>query len=136
MTEKKEIDVNKPLNPGDVIEMHFRTFGGSYMTATLLAIIDYRLEGQKGFRVGRWTIPGPHSVIFTVRVLETNPILETAAIIAAMIIGVGVVAWLTLDKVYQLVESPAGQIGIGGFGILAAVAAVAIILSLLQTGKK
>jgi len=131
MTEKILIDENKPLDPGDIIELHFRTYGGTYIKALQLAAIDRKLEGQPGFRILSWTLPTPQTVVFKVRIEQTNPIIVTAALIVGFIVVVGLVAWLVFDKVYQIIESPAGKIGVGGLGIFAAAAAVVAIVTLL-----
>jgi len=131
MIQRIEIDKDKPLEPGDLIELHFRSVGGTWLTAAQIALIDWQLEGRSDFRIKSWSIPVPQVVIFEIEVKKTNPLIVTAAVIAGAIIAAGVVAWLTLDKVYQIMESPAGQVGVAGFGVLAAVAAVAVVLSLL-----
>jgi hypothetical protein len=129
--EKVEIDVNKPLDPGAVIEMHFKTTGMVWLTATQIALIEYRLSGRKDFRINSWSLAGSNTVIFEVRILKTNPIIVTAAVIGAAIIGAGVVAWLTLDKIYQIIESPAGKTVIGGTALfLPALAIIAIVFFL------
>ena len=131
MIQKVLIDKDKPLDPGDVIELHFRTYGGTFLRAVQLAMIDEKLEGQPGFRILSWTLPTPQTVIFKVRIEQTNPIIVTAALIVGFIVVVGLVAWLVFDKVYQIIESPAGKIGVGGLGLFAAAAAVVAIVALL-----
>jgi len=127
--EKIEIDINKPLNPGDVIELHFIITGMFWITAAQIALIEYRLEKRKDFRIISHSLPSGNNVIFTVKVLKTNPVVVTAAVIGAVIIGAGVVAWLTLDKIYQIVESPAGKVAIGGTALfIPALAIIAILI--------
>ena len=129
--EKIEIDRNKPLNPGDVIELHFKTTGMVCTTATQIALIEWRLGSRKDFRILSHSLPAGNNVIFTVSILKTNPVVVTAAIIGAAIIGAGVVAWLTLDKIYQIMESPAGKTVVGGTALfLPALAVIAIVLLL------
>ena len=130
--QKVEIDKNKPLQPGDLIELHFKTFGGTWLKAGHVAFIEWQLTDRKDFTIMSSSIPDPHTLVLEIRINKTNPALLTAAIIAAIIIACGLIAWLTLTKVYQILESPAGQVGIAGFGVLAIVAAVVIVLSLLQ----
>lgn len=130
--QKVEIDKNKPLEPGDLIEMHFKTFGGTWLKSAQIALIEWRLEGWPYFQIISWTLPDPHTWIVEIRIKKTNPVSVTAAIIAGVIIAAGAIAWLTLDKVYQILESPAGQVGVAGFGALAIVVAVVVILSLLS----
>jgi len=130
--EKIEIDKNKPLNPGDGIEMHFVTTGMVWLTAAQIALIEWQLEKRKDFRIMSHSLPAGNLVIFEINVLKTNPVVVTAAVIAAAIIGAGVVAWLTLDKVYQIIESPAGKAVVGGTAISFAALAVIAILILLR----
>ncbi len=87
--EKVEIDKNKPLKPGDRIEMYFKTTGMVWITAAQIAIIEYRLAGRQGFRILSWSLAGPNTVIFTVQVKKTNPVIVTAAVIGVAIIGAG-----------------------------------------------
>jgi len=130
--EKKEIDINKPLNPGDIIEMHFRTTGMVWIAATQIALMEWRLEKRKDFRMLSHSLPAGNRVIFTIEVLKTNPVIVTAAVIGAVIIGAGVVAWLTLDKVYQIIEAPAGKTMIAGTALFIPALAVLAILFLLR----
>jgi len=127
--EKIEIDKDKPLSPGDIIEMHFKTTGMFWITATQIALIEWRLADRKDFWIINHELPTANEVIFTVRILKTNPVIVTAAVIGAVIIGAGVIAWLTLDKVYQIIESPTGKVLAGG-------AIVAAILALLVLVKR
>ncbi len=127
--ERIEIDKDKPLNPGDRIEMYFKTTGMVWITAAQIALIEYRLAGRQGFRILSWSLAGPNTVIFTVQVKKTNPVIVTAAVIGVAIIGAGVVAWLTLDKVLQIIESPTTKVMAGG-------AVVAAIVGLLVLIKK
>ena len=125
--EKIEIDKNKPLSPGDVIEMHFKTTGMFWLTATQIALIEYRLADRKDFWIINHDLPAGNEIIFTIRILKTNPVIVTAAVIGAIIIGAGVVAWLTLGKVYQIIESPTGKVLAGG-AIVAAIVALLVLL--------
>lgn len=127
--EKIEIDINKPLSPGDVIELHFMITGMFWITAAQIALIEYRLEKRKDFRILSHSLPAGNKVIFTAQVLKTNPIVVTAAVVGAAIIGAGVVAWLTLDKIYQIIESPAGKVAVGGTALfIPALAIIAILI--------
>jgi len=139
--EKIQIDKNKQLNPGDVIEMHFRTSGMAILTATQIALIEWRLEKRKDFRIMSHSLPVGNRVIFTILISEPAEekvpqvyaagIGVTAAIIGAAIIGAGVVAWLTLDKIYQIIETPAGKAAVTGTALfLPALAVIAILLLL------
>ena len=130
--QKIEINKNKPLQPGDLIEMHFKTIGGTWLRYSHIALIEYNLEGRKDFKIVSSSLPDDHTMVLEIRIKKTNPVILTPIIIGAIIIGIGIVAWLSLSKVYQIMESPAGQVGIAGFGIMAAVAAIAILIVLLS----
>lgn len=129
--KKIEIDKNKPLNPGDIIEMQFKTTSMVWLTATQIALIEWRIEKRKDFRILSHSLPANNRVNFVIEVLKTNPVILTAAVIGGVIIGAGVVAWLTLDKVYQIIEAPAGKALIGGTALfLPALAIIAILMFL------
>lgn len=139
--EKIEIDKNKPLNPGDIIEMHFKTAGMFWLTATQIALVEWQMEKRKDFRILSHSLPAGNVVIFTIQI--TEPAAEvpqvykagvgvTAAIIGAAIIAAGVVAWLTLDKVYQIMETPAGKAAVTGTALFLPALAVIAILILLR----
>lgn len=142
--EKIEIDKNKLLLPGDRIEMHFNTTGMVWLTATQIAIIEWRLEGRKDFRIKNYSLPAYNRVIFTIDIIEPPKpkgdiavqqasIAVTAATIAKIIGAIAIVGifYLTLDKVYQIIEAPAGKALIGGTAVsFAALALIAVLIFL------
>ena len=147
--EKIEIDKNKPLVPGDVIEMHFKTAGMGILTAAQIAIIEWQIEKRKDFRITSHSLPAGNRVFFTIRVTQPPAdqvpkvyeagigVTITAAIIGAAIIGAGVVAWLTLDKVYQIMESPAGKAAVVGMSLfIPALAVLAISIFSIALNSK
>jgi len=142
--QKVEISNTKALNPGDRIEMHFKTSGMVWLQATQIAMIEWRLSDRKDFVIINNSLPDKNRVIFTIEIrkppeaeaeMQTAGVGLTAGIIGAVIIGAGVVAWLTLDKVYQLTESTAGKIAVGGTGIGIAAAGIAALLFLILPRK-
>jgi len=132
---KKEINLNQPLQAGDVIELHFRTTGMLWIQAAQIALIENRVENNSRFEILSHSLFNDQTLVFKCKVKQTNPVVVTAAVIGAVIIGAGVIAWLTLDKVYQLVDSPAGKIAVGGIGTLALAAGIAALLALGSTKK-
>ena len=140
--EKILIDKDKTLVPGDEIEMHFKTAGMGILTAAQIAIIEWQIEKRKDFRITGHSLPAGNRVFFSIRV--TQPPADqvpqvyaagfgvTAAVIAGAIIGAGVVAWLTLDKVYQIMESPAGKAAVVGTSLFIPALAVVAILFLVR----
>ena len=108
MSDRIEItNLNEPLDPGDIVELHFISTGLFWLQAAQIAIIEARLAGDKRFRIRNWTIYEPSEIVFKVEVLRTNPVLITIAVIAAAIIGVGIIFKLTLDSAYKIVNVPA-----------------------------
>ena len=133
--QRIEIDKDKPLNPGDRIEMHFNSVGMVWIKATQIALIELRLKGKPEFEILYSSIPTKSTVVFGVEIKKTNPVVVTAAVIAGAIVAAGLMTWLTLDKVYQLIESPAGKAIVGGTVFSFAALAVAALLMILPRRK-
>jgi len=127
---RTEIDKDEPLQPGDEIEMHFKVFGPNwtYLRAAELAILQWRLEQKKpGWELISWdSTTYPDRLVLSFRILKTNPVLITAAVIAAIVIGGGLFAWLALDKVYKIATTPAAQVALVGTGALGITFAVIV----------
>lgn len=133
---RTEIDINEQLFPGDEIEMHFKVYGPSwtYLRAAELAILINRLEQKNpDWELTAWdSTTYTDRLVLTFRILKSNPVVVTAAIIAAIVIGGGLFAWLALDKVYKIATTPAAQVamvGTGALGITFAVIVGYLILS-------
>lgn len=113
---RTEIGLNEQLFPGEEIEMHFKVFGPSwtYLRAAELAMLIHRLEQKNpDWELTAWdSTTYTDRLILTFRILKSNPVVVTAAIIAAIVIGGGLFAWLALDKVYKISSTPAGQVAI------------------------
>lgn len=133
---RTEIDINEQLFPGDEIEMHFKVFGPSwtYLRAAELAMLIHRLERKNpDWELTSWdSTTYTDRLVLSFRILKSNPVVVTAAIIAAIVIGGGLFAWLALDKVYKIATTPAAQVamvGTGALGITFAVIVGYLILS-------
>jgi len=133
---RTEIDINEQLFPGDEIEMHFKVYGPSwtYLRAAELAILIHRLEQKNpDWELTAWdSTTYTDRLVLSFRILKSNPVVVTAAIIAAIVIGGGLFAWLALDKVYKIATTPAAQVamvGTGALGITFAVIVGYLILS-------
>ena len=134
--ERIEVDKDEILNPGDIVELHFSSIGLTWIKAAQLAAIEWWINrNHKDFTIRSWEIPENNKIIFTVRVNKTNPVAVTALLIAGAISMVGVVAWLSLDKVYKILESPAGAVAVGGLGSLALAAGITALLAVLGKSK-
>lgn len=142
--EKILIDKNKQLNPGDVIEMHFKTAGMALLTAAQIALIEWKLEKRKDFRILSHSLPIGNMVIFTILITEPAPgeapqvyqasVVASAFAIAKIIAGVTIAGlfYLSLVKVYQIMESPAGKVAVTGTALFLPALAVVAILILLR----
>lgn len=123
--ETVPIDKDTPLEPGTRVLLHFRSTGGTYLTAIQIAVLEKRLENRQDWRIRSHSLPANNQVIFEVEVLKHNPVLITCSAIAGVIIAAGVVAWLLLEKTERIVDritgTPAGQVlSIGGTAIIGA----------------
>lgn len=146
---RTEINKDEPLFPGDVIEMHFKAFGPDwkYLRASELTILIWRLEQKNpdyeliGWSIRKDKVTLKDKLILTFRILEprepTEPQVQqaaigTAAVIAVIVIGGGLFAWLCLDKIYRISSSPAGQVALAGTGALGLVFVVIVGYFLLS----
>ncbi len=141
---KTEIDKDEPLFPGDEIEMHFKTFGPAwvYLRASELAILKWRLsEKHPDYELIAWdSVTYPDKLVLTFRILESPELapqvqqagVGMAAVIAVIVIGGGLFAWLSLDKIYKITDSPAGKVALAGAGSLGIAAALIAVLLLLR----
>jgi len=125
---RDEISKDEPLFPGDVIEMHFKAFGPNwiYLRAAELALLQYRLEQKNpDWELTSWQAPGD-KLILTFKILEPREptpqvqqaAIGTGAVIAVIVIGGGLFAWLSLDKIYRISSSPAGQVALAGSSLI------------------
>jgi hypothetical protein len=140
---KTEIDKDEPLYPGDKIEMHFTYLGPNwvYLHAAELALLEWTLKQKNPY----WEMLSWQSLedklILEFLIKEPPAELEvpvqkasfvTAAIIAAIVLGAGLFTWLSLDKIYKITESPAGQVALAGTGSIGIVILVIAVLLLIR----
>ena len=142
---KTEIDRTEPLNPGDIIEMHFKFIGPNwvYLHAAELAVLEWQLrQGHPYWELRAWDST-TYSDRLVLEFLIKEPLADespqvqkagfvTPLIIAAIVIGGGLFAWLSLDKIYKITESPAGKIALAGTGSLGIAALVIAVLLLIR----
>ena len=123
---RTEISRDEPLYPGDVIEMQFKTFGPDwvYLRAAELALLKGRMEEKNpDYELIAWDSTTRKDRLFlTFHILEPReptPQIQqasigTAAVIAVIVVGAGLFTWLSLDKVYKISSTPAGQVALAG----------------------
>lgn len=146
-TMKKYLDIDEPLSPGDVVELHFKTIGLAIVQAAQLAAIESNLEGAKEFTVLRhsYDFTGDKIIQFQVRIEKTNPAVVTVALIVFLIklAAIGVLCWLIFEGAYKIVEgtgdiieSPAGAAAAGGIGLLLVIIALSALLAFFGRHSK
>ncbi len=142
---KTEIDRNEPLNPGDVIEMHFKFLGPNwvYLHAAELAILEWQLKQKNPYwKLNSWDSTSDVNKLILEFLIKEPPVDEapqvqkagfvTPLIIAAIVVGGGLFAWLSLDKIYKITSSPAGKVALAGTGAFGIAILVIVVLALLR----
>ena len=143
--QRIEIDKDKPLNPGDVIELEYRCTGLVWITAAQVALIEWRIGKRDDWEIISNSLPENNRITFRILIKSAKPqgpVLQTAGVTGALIAGailaatVGVVSWLTLDKIYQVfekvIESPEGKIAVAGMGAAGIAILIIVLLTILK----
>jgi len=121
--EKTEIDKDQVLNPGDVVDLHFKTPGGDWLKAGEAAIVEYSLERREDFTVKSIDYWQPGKVVITVEVQPTNPVVVTVAVICGAIAVAAIAFGWMFDKAYLVARTvPAQVLSVGLLIVLAAAA--------------
>lgn len=108
---KTEISQDAILESGDVIELHFKSRGWTWIRAAQIAIIESRLaERQDTWIVQAITDDTENKrLIFRVLVTGTPVALIIVGILA--VVG-GVFVFLSLDKVYKITNAPMAKVSV------------------------
>lgn len=123
---KIEIDKDRILNPGDVVELHYSTPGGKWMKAAEAAIVEYALERREDFMINSIDYLQPGKIIIEVKVLKSNPLVVTVALIIAVIaIPAMALGWMFL-KAYLLAQTVAGGISMVSLGVIGVIVALIV----------
>ena len=115
--EKIEIDKDRELNPGDVVFLHFKAPGATWLKATECAMIESALQRRTEFKITSIDYWQPGKVIFEVEVLKTNPVIVTVLFIVSAVLGATALflaaGWM-FDKAYLVGKTvPAQAISVG-----------------------
>lgn len=121
MMQKIEISQDELLAAGDIIELHFNTYGPDWLKAVEAAIIERAVDKREEFEIVSTDYWQQDKVIITIRVQKTNPIVVTVAIILAALAGTALAFGWMFEKAYKVTESPAGKIGISSIAIIAGI---------------
>ena len=125
---KIPIDINEPLSPGDVILLHFRASGPTWIKAGQVALIEHGLKKREEFTILSTDYLQTDGVIFKVRIEKTNPVLITAAVIVGAILTIGGLAALALGWSYMKAEKIIVPVTISIVAIAAAVIAFLVLV--------
>ena len=115
---KIEIDKDTVLQPGEIIEMHFKRppLGDTILTTAYFAAIEKKIYG-KGFKFKGLTRTDTHFIyLFEVEKPKDQEVAKaglTAGFVAAAVIGGGLFMWLSLDKIYKITDSPGAKLSVG-----------------------
>ena len=86
-----QIDPERELFPGDVVRLHYKTVGPTYVTAAQIAAIENRIEKDKRFTMLRHSIPvkesPAHVTDFFVDVKVVSGVYVTHFAAAAAVTG-------------------------------------------------
>ena len=143
---RTEITADTILGPGDQVEIVFNMFMPDWLwlRSTLVAIFETQVSQNDNFDVTGYTIDETtDKVIFYAKVKEVDQsqvstevyqasFVSTAIVISACTALVGGIGWLLLDKVYQIQDSPAGQIATAGIGAAGFAVLLFVILKITK----
>lgn len=115
---KQRIDFNQPLSEGDVVELHFRSVGMTWIKAAQIALLEYQLGKRKDIWLKSVYCPDldPTKVIITVKIINpepTEPELQTAGIgltclaLAGLVVTGGIVYKLAFEDSFLLLAGGA-----------------------------
>ena len=149
MNQRIEIDRNKKLDPGEIVELVYDMIGSMnwiYFRATQVALLEYYLSKKNPYWKFLSFVDTDDQLIVKFEVLpmpeNADPQIQhagvTAALIGAFVLGSFIFAYLSLDKVYlikSLPDQPGDTIQKTGIG-LAGIAAGGLVLYYLYTKTK
>ncbi len=131
---KQEITKDAMLMPGDEIELHYRIIGPALMQAVQIAIVESKINKDERFYLRGYTPAESNDTanyIFRVTVKQpprpetidpnkTPEPMEAAIPIAALLIVIGsafagLFLFMSLQKIYKIIQTPAGAVlGVSG----------------------
>jgi len=110
--ETIEIDKDRELNPGDIVLLHFKAPGATWIKATECAMIESSLGRRTEFMIRSIDYWQPGKVIIEVEVLKTNPAIVTVAYIVSAVLGTTVIflaaGWM-FEKAELVFKTPAAK---------------------------
>lgn len=125
MPERIEITKDTPLSVGDVIEIHFRSMGMVWIKAAQMAAIETAIKKLKNFDLHDVKYAA-NTIAYQIRVIK-NPVTAALVITTILIISAGLLIFLTVDRIYKIVDVPGGgSISSGLWAIVAGLGVFAL----------
>ena len=118
MIEKIEIDAETLLQPGDRLERHFKSSGPIWLKAAQIALLEKRIEKDPRYEITGWS-HDKNNLIFMIRIKQPGPkeprIQQASISVGAIVIAVSVAAaglffWLTITRIYKIIETTPGKV--------------------------
>lgn len=124
-----KIDKDKPLNPGDLVQLDFRILSGLWLSSMEIAMIESQLSNRDDWEIISNNIPAQGRITFTVKVKDYPPegswlqnparpaglvfttIAVTAVTIAASICAVGLITSLVFYEARLFVKETSATVG-------------------------
>ena len=104
--QRIEITKDTSLSVGDIIEIHFKSMGMVWIKAAQMAAIEMAVKRLKQFDLINVDYLG-NEIIYKLSVVK-NPVTAALVITTIVIISAGLLIFLSLDKIYKIVELPGG----------------------------
>ena len=134
-----EISKDAVLQPGDIIEMHYKVIGPVWLKAIQIAVIESKLEKDPRFDLRTIWFEGENDRTLIMRIMIMRPrpeeppeIQEAGVPVTVIIVAVAAAAgalfvWLSLSRIYKIVQTPGGVATLG----LAGAAVVGLLIFFL-----
>lgn len=107
MAEKIEITRDTPLQIGDIIEIHFKTLSLIWIKAAHIAAIEFAIKKEGHFDLIREQHT-ENTIVLTLKVIKNPAVTAGLIITAIVIVSIGLLVFLTTDRIYKIVDVPGG----------------------------
>jgi len=99
-----KIDKDKPLDPGDIVELDFKIAGGLWLSSTQIAMIEWQLSNRDDWEIINNSLPAAGRITFTVQIKDqaqgswmqapsvSSNIVFSGAAVTAMTIAASIIA--------------------------------------------
>ena len=92
-----KIDKDKPLDPGDIVELDFRIAGNLWLASSEIAMIEWQLAGRPDWEIISNSLPAAGRITFTVKVKDQaqgswlqSPSISSSFVVTGTVVAVTV----------------------------------------------